>query len=202
MQLIYSLTEDLTQLKMFGMKVRTFTNMSFIDSYQTLTEYGICYTTNNMLAFNLSTALLMENRIQTEDPLYKNSKLNGLKAGNMFDVDSTSSYSFIGFSSAISFYLHSPYETMNIAQGFDSTNDTYEFETFSTEIIATKKFREDTPISQRGCRFNTESNLTHFKVYSKLLCLSECRLDAAMKLCGCIPHFYPNNSTNIFDFNI
>lgn len=201
LHLIYSLTDDWTQEQInIEQKVRNVNDLAFIKSFQILTEYGICYTTNSLLALNLSTALLMENKILPEDPFYKKLKLYEMRFGNIFEGDIT--YSFFGFPSAVSIYLHSSYETMNIARSLGYSNEAYELEAYSIEIVTTKQFREDSFISQRGCRFHSESNLTHFKVYSKLLCLSECRLDAAMKLCGCIPHFYPNNSKNNLNFNI
>lgn len=200
LSLIYNLTEDWTRRTTnIELKVRNVNNMEFIRATQILTEYGICYTTNNLLAVNLSTALLMENRILPEDPFYKKSTLHDVRFGNLFDGDMT--YSFIGFPSAITIYLHSPYETMNIARSIGYTQEAYEFEAFSIEIITTKQFRTDTFISQRGCRFHSESNLTHYKVYSKLLCLSECRLNIALEHCGCIPYFYPNNSKSAMDFD-
>lgn len=55
-------------------------------------------------------------------------------------------------------------------------------------------FCRDTTVRQRHCRFVTESNLTHFKIYSRGLCMQECRLNLVYRLCGCIPHFYPNQS--------
>lgn len=116
--------------------------------------------------------------------------MNLVKLGNLFDGDMT--YSFIGFPSALTVYVHSPYETMNIARPIGYTAEAYEFEAFSNEIITTEQFRTETFISQRKCRFNSESNLTHYDFYSKNLCLSECRLNLAMKHCGCIPFFYPN----------
>lgn len=192
LRLIYTLTEDLTRKTgNVELKVRNVNNMEFIRATQVLTEYGICYTTNNLLALNLSTALLLENKILPEDPFYKKTRLHDVRFGNLFDGDMT--YSFIGFPSAITIYLHSPYETMNIARSIGYTNEAYEFEAYSIEIITTKDFRQDTFISQRGCRFHSESNLTHYKVYSKLLCQSECRLNIAFSHCGCIPYFYPNN---------
>jgi acid-sensing ion channel, other len=56
MMLIYNLTEDLT-LKSGQdqeLKVRNVNNLEFIRSLQTLTEYGICYTTNNFIAPKLT----------------------------------------------------------------------------------------------------------------------------------------------------
>lgn len=51
-------------------------------------------------------------------------------------------------------------------------------------------------IGQRGCRFRDESDLLHFPVYTKGLCQQQCRLDMVQRLCGCIPHFYPNRIEN------
>lgn len=192
LRLIYDLTEDLTRKTgNIEIKVRNVNNMEFIRATQVLTEFGICYTSNSLLSVNMSTALLMDNKILPDDPFYKKTVLHDIRFGNLFDGDMT--YSFIGFTSPITVYLHSPYETMNIARSIGYTNEAYEFEAYSVEIITTKDFREDTFIQQRGCRFHSESNLTHYKVYSKNLCLSECRLNLVLKRCGCIPYFYPNN---------
>lgn len=184
---IHNLTKDLG--------VRTVSNLEFIRSTQTLTEYGICYITNNLLTVNLSTYMLLENKLPEEDTFFKKKIVHDVKFGNFFDGDIT--YSFIGFVSPITMFIHSPYEAMNIARSMGWAKEAYEFEAFSTEIITTKQFRSDTSIEQRGCRFQSESNLTHYKVYSKFLCLSECRLELVYKHCSCIPHFYPNNSNKV-----
>lgn len=191
--LIYNLTEDLTRkTSNMELKVRNVNNMEYIRTTQVLTEYGICYTTNNFLAANLSASWIIEKKVQQEDPFYRTSKLYDVRFGNLFDGDMT--YSFIGFETAITIFLHSPYEFINVARSVGYTTEAYEFEAYSIEIITTSDFKEDTSISQRRCRFSSESNLTHFNVYSKGICLQECRLQLAFKECGCIPHFYPNNS--------
>lgn len=193
--LIFNLTDDLTRTALvYETKVKNVNNLEHIRTTQVLTEYGICYTTNNFLAANFSAPWIIEQKIQEEDPFFRNSKLYNVRFGNLFDGDMT--YSFIGFQTAITIFLHSPYEFMNIARSAGYTTEAYEFEAFSIEIITTPDFKSDTSISQRGCRFHTESNLTHFNVYSKGICLQECRLQLAYKHCGCIPHFYPNNSKN------
>uniref|UniRef100_A0A182ILU4 Amiloride-sensitive sodium channel n=1 Tax=Anopheles atroparvus TaxID=41427 RepID=A0A182ILU4_ANOAO len=147
MTLIYNLTRDLTRIDDTELRVRTQSNLEFLRTYQTLTEYGICYTTNSFISSNLTARLI---------------------------------------------FYHSPYETLNIAKFQPLTTEAHEYETFSIEIVTTKDFKADTTISQRGCRFTYESNLTHYSIYTKDICLQECRIQLAYKLCGCIPHFYPN----------
>lgn len=106
LRLIYDLTEDLTRRssKDIEKKVRNVNDKDYIRSTQILTEYGICYTTNNILALNLSTALMMDNKILPEDPYYKNQTLHDVRYGNLFDGDIT--YTFIGFTMPITIYLH------------------------------------------------------------------------------------------------
>ena len=200
MQLIYNLTEDLSFRKGLNEKLRNTNNEDFIKVTQILTENGICYTTNSILAVNLSTSILIDGKDPAIDDDYvkKNKKIYTTRFINIFDGEM--SYSFFGFVSAIIIYLHSPYEIMNVARSIVSTNDSLQFKAVSIDIVTTDQFRQDTSISQRGCRFHGESNLTHFKVYTKLLCNSECRIILAMRHCNCIPHFYPNLSKHFYYF--
>ncbi|XP_049548324.1 sodium channel protein Nach [Anopheles darlingi] len=190
MKVIYNLTRDLSQLDDPELRVRTQSNLEFLRTYQTLTEYGICYTTNSFISSNLTASLLLEGRAKPLDHFYSTRVVRDVRFGNLFDGDIT--YSFIGFEPPISIFYHSPYETLNIANFQPLTNEAQEFETFSFELVSNNEFREHTTISQRGCRFIDESNLTHYSIYTKGLCQQECRINLAFKLCGCIPHFYPN----------
>jgi acid-sensing ion channel, other len=176
MQLIYNLTEDMTYRKGIEKKVRNSNSQDYIKVTQVLTEHGICYTTNNMLAVNLSSSFMIANKVGPvdEDYIASGKKVYDVRFGNLFDGDM--SYSFFGFNSGIIIYMHSPYEIMNIARSIAFTNEAFEFEVTSIEIVTTEDFRQDTFISQRGCRFHHDSNLTHFKVYTKMLCHSECRI--------------------------
>jgi hypothetical protein len=54
-------------------------------------------------------------------------------------------------------------------------------------------------LSQRKCRFLEESELRISPVYSYNLCRMQCRVDQAMRLCGCIPHFYRTKSKSNID---
>lgn len=90
LKLIYNLTENLTlRTGNIELKVRNVNNLEFIRATQILTEYGICYTTNSLLALNLSTTLLMENRLLPPDPFYKKYNLHDVRFGNLFDGDMT-----------------------------------------------------------------------------------------------------------------
>ncbi|XP_039436738.1 uncharacterized protein LOC120418426 isoform X2 [Culex pipiens pallens] len=191
MSLIANLTEDLTRRDDQELRVRSQNNLEYIRTMQTLTEYGICYTTNNLIAPNLTTSQLLRGHPPEEDYFYRNHKLHDVRFGNLFDGDVT--YSFIGFDTPISVFYHSPYEMMNIARYQPYSKEAYEFEAYSIEIVTGADFQDDTSVSQRACRFSFESNLTHYGIYTKGICLQECRLKMAYQHCGCIPHFYPNN---------
>lgn len=83
---------------------------------------------------------------------------------------------------------------MNIAKAMATTPDTLEFEVFTTEMLAEPFLQENTWVIQRKCRFHNESNLEHYPIYTRKLCLAECRVKLMMEKCGCIPHFVPNKS--------
>jgi hypothetical protein len=59
----------------------------------------------------------------------------------------------------------------------------------SLTIYSTRDVRS-LSLSQRKCRFLEESDLHISPVYSYNLCRMQCRMNQAMRLCGCIPHFY------------
>ncbi|XP_058056476.1 sodium channel protein Nach [Anopheles bellator] len=190
MKTIYNLTRDLSRLDDTELRVRTQSNLEYLRTLQTLTEYGICYTTNSFISSNLTASLLLVGRQKPPDAFYSTRVVHDVRFGNLFDGDIT--YSFIGFEPPISIFYHSPYDTPNIANFQPLSNDAQEFETFSIELVTTKDFKAETSISQRGCRFTDESNLTHYSIYTQGICQQECRITLAFKLCGCIPHFYPN----------
>ncbi|CRL02236.1 CLUMA_CG015089, isoform A [Clunio marinus] len=192
LNLIYNLTEDLTIRKMKYLENKM--KYEYLKVTQVLTEYGLCYVTNNFLANNLSTSFLLENKISELHSSFDGKLVHDVVSANIFD--GRTSFNLLGFPSPITVFMHSAYETMNIARTYGYINETFEFTTHSSEIITTDTLKEDTSISQRNCRFHSESNLTHFKVYTKYLCMSECRLNIALDLCGCIPWFYFNEVSN------
>lgn len=81
--------------------------------------------------------------------------------------------------------------------GYVTTSFNYHIET--KEIISDKNFKENASIMRRRCRFQDENDLQHFPIYTKNLCISECRLELIYKTCNCIPHFYTNNGNSVID---
>lgn len=88
-------------------------------------------------------------------------------------------------------YFHGPYEVADIAsKRLYAESDSYQQIYLSGLTIFTTDRARHLTVKQRKCRMYYESNLRHFPVYSYTLCRMECRAKLALKLCGCLPHFY------------
>lgn len=143
------------------------------------------------LVLTLFSSFLLSNIFPDMERYYYDiERIKLVKHGNLFDGHLT--YNFNGFNRLITIYLHSPYEVMNIAKSMGTTPDTLEFEVFSTEMLVEPYLQHNTWVIQRKCRFHNESNLQHYPIYTRRLCLAECRWKLMMEKCGCIPHFIPN----------
>lgn len=60
-------------------------------------------------------------------------------------------------------------------------------------------------MDHRRCRFETEilSNYSYpFGVYTKNLCLADCRIETAIQMCGCRPFFYKTGDKQFSIFKI
>lgn len=55
MKVLAKLTEDKSQEDIFDNKIKNINDLEPISVVRTLTEFGICYTTNNYVAANMST---------------------------------------------------------------------------------------------------------------------------------------------------
>lgn len=267
MMLIFNLTRDLSRVKNIDQRIRTYRNTQTMRTEQILTERGICYMSNNFLAFTLSAKYYCGNHMWTlslsfifysclctrflltgehpaplgVDTIDAGDGVHVLDVlyGNLFDGDM--GYNMVGFQDFISVFVgndrpllfrwtrfrpfqinvHSPFETINIGKLSFYANYAFEYHCYATEIIADQAFQRwvwleceafpfaecisssrSTTVRQRHCRFNDESNLTHYRTYTQGLCFQECRLNLVYKLCHCIPHFYPNRSTNMSMYSV
>lgn len=88
-------------------------------------------------------------------------------------------------------FIHGPYETTDASSKSIVSDNGYFLQVYLTALtIFTSGRAKAMSVGQRKCRFYDESNLKHSPVYSYKLCRMECRINAAIKLCGCIPFFY------------
>lgn len=63
--------------------------------------------------------------------------------------------------------------------------------TFSAEQTWTTEATRELSIKQRGCVFDGEIPLEFSLDYSYATCSIQCRMKQCLKLCNCVPHFYP-----------
>lgn len=61
----------------------------------------------------------------------------------------------------------------------------------SPEVIKSDSTIRPMDAIQRDCWFKDEVNLVFSKKYSFESCTAECRASYTVRLCGCLPFFYP-----------
>ncbi|XP_037959281.1 uncharacterized protein LOC119688686 [Teleopsis dalmanni] len=189
----YNTFKDKSELSIIDTKIRGSAGSNIIYTRQVLTEYGLCYITNTYLEPKYSSYYFFYGKpFETN---YKDLKLIKVIKGGYFSEDM--SYTFKGFfNTPIEPYIHSPHEVMQVDKSLGTTEEACNHFMETLEIITEEDFDTGTTINQRQCRFQHETNLTHFPIYTKNLCVQECRLNLVYKICGCIPHFYPNRIAN------
>uniref|UniRef100_A0A1B0ETT1 Sodium channel protein Nach n=1 Tax=Glossina morsitans morsitans TaxID=37546 RepID=A0A1B0ETT1_GLOMM len=189
MELIYNVTADMTRNPIDMYRARCIHDNANIQVRQVLTEYGLCYLTNNYLGQKYTSSFLIYGQYPDVNPFEGKKPFRKILSGSFFDKDV--SYTFIGFPESIDLFVHSPYDVMKVDSNFGYAEDHLEFDPATMEIVTGTGF-DEASVRQRHCRFPHESNLTHFPIYTKNICLQECRLNLVYKTCKCIPHFYPN----------
>ncbi|KAH8287901.1 hypothetical protein KR018_006959 [Drosophila ironensis] len=191
MELIYNLTFDSTYEPNEKLRTRCIDGQANIDVRQVLTEFGLCYLGNTRLGKEYSSRYLIFGEYP-EVMTYENTHPQlPYQIGSYFEKDV--GYTLLGFSSeAIDSYVHSAFEVSKVDSNFGYTTDGVVYDPVSEEIIAEDNLEKETTVLMRKCRYYHESNLTHFPFYTRNVCLQECRINLAYKICKCIPHFYPN----------
>lgn len=68
----------------------------------------------------------------------------------------------------------------------------------SMQSTKTHEKVHDLKIHQRNCVYGNEVKFKHLteQPYSYSACLSDCKIDQALKLCGCLPPFHRTRSMN------
>lgn len=147
MSLIFKLTEDWSRRNGGNIqeyKVKTMMDRDFVETEQVLTEFGICYSTNNYLLYNISTAWLLRRRLAPPlrfDRYYDDKTIFSIAAGNQFDgeVSITNKGYNRGF---IKLFVHSPYDIMDVARKDYVTDSMITFRCLGVMIVADDDFRE------------------------------------------------------------
>ncbi|XP_018798894.1 PREDICTED: sodium channel protein Nach [Bactrocera latifrons] len=157
--------------------------------YETLTEFGICHSVNSLVA-----------RYNSYD-YWKRNDWNILDHGDRVTVhplDGEIYAQIINLSTAYDVYFHGSGDIPNISKQrytFPETDYTT-VELIALEIYTAEEARAFTT-KQRKCRYQYEAEeMRTSPIYSFGLCLAECRMFFALKVCGCVPHFYRNRLKN------
>lgn len=99
-------------------------------------------------------------------------------------------------------YYHGPFTLpSNLNKIYKDDTDQKSYVTFDVVpfIIMSQEDIKSLFEFQRKCKFSDESSLDYFpQVYSRDLCLYECRMKKFLDLCKCIPFFYGRKSMEIF----
>ncbi|XP_017042709.1 sodium channel protein Nach-like [Drosophila ficusphila] len=195
MELIYNLTYDRTYDPNERQRTRCFDGATKIHARQVLTEWGLCYLTNSELGKDYSARYFIFGKYPEPNTFELASNTVDFMFGTYFSMDMQ--YTFLGFSSdAIFSFAHSAFDVMKVDASFGYATEGVTYELTSREVISEENLENETTVTMRKCRFYHETNLTHFPFYTRNICLQECRINLAYKICKCIPHFYPNRISN------
>ncbi|XP_075153892.1 pickpocket 10 [Haematobia irritans] len=194
METIYNLTSEDRLNPDESHRIRCIDNDQYIHTRQVLTEYGLCYMANNLVDERYSSKYLLFGSLPEPNKYELEHNMLTIQLGSF--PDRYKDYTFIGFRSPIDLYAHSVHEVMKVDNNFGYSTENLYYEPLAPEITTAENFETDATIRQRNCRFSHESNLPHFPVYTKNICMQECRLQLVYKMCKCIPHFYPNRIKN------
>lgn len=101
-------------------------------------------------------------------------------------------------------YYHGPFTLpSNLNKIYKDDTDQKSYVTFDVIpfIIMSQEDIKSLFEFQRKCKFSDESALDYFpQIYSRDLCLYECRMKKFLDLCKCIPFFYGRKSMKIIFF--
>ncbi|KAH8252784.1 hypothetical protein KR032_001892 [Drosophila birchii] len=153
--------------------------------YETQTEFGICHSVNSLVA-----------RYNSFD-YWRSGDWSILDHGDRVTVhplDGEIYAQIINLSTAYDVYFHGAGDVPSISkQRYTFPESDYTtVELIALEIYTNEEARAFNT-KQRSCRFNYEAeDMMTVPIYSFGLCLSECRMFFALRVCGCIPHFYRN----------
>lgn len=147
MSLIYNLTQDWSRRhggNIQEYKVRTTLDRDFVETEQVLTEFGICYSTNNYLLNNISSGWLLRRKLPLAmrfDHYFDDKEIYSIVSGNQFDGEV--SFTNKGYNSGyIKIFVHSPYDIMDVARKDYVTREVITFHCMGVMVVADDEFQE------------------------------------------------------------
>ncbi|XP_066154583.1 sodium channel protein Nach-like [Euwallacea fornicatus] len=151
---------------------------------QVITEAGICYCFNSHLAVYFSPKYWKANEREI---------MPGTPILDLHPLDGEGFAHIANITTSFNVYFHGPHEVLDVRRrpmfvAKDRLLQVY----FKALSIINSDDTKALTVRQRKCRFYHESNLSHFPVYSYMICRMECRIQLSLQLCGCVPHFYRN----------
>ncbi|XP_062557136.1 uncharacterized protein LOC134221994 [Armigeres subalbatus] len=155
----------------------------YLELTPTVTELGLCLSVNSKVAEYNSYHYWNNHRwdLIPSKPTVVVHPLDGEVYGQLIKLENSYEVYFHG-------YMEVPEiskRRYSFLEAFYTTVELHALE------IKTSPKAVDLSVSQRKCRFTHEADVLHFSpVYSYNLCRIECRMRLAMKICGCVPHFY------------
>ena len=99
MHIIYNLTENYLLLSKNSIRIHAIADLWLVHCQQILTEWGICYSTNNYLIDELSTSNLLYGKKPPKNPYEDTPQFHQTISMNVFDGDGI--FSFTGFKGPI-----------------------------------------------------------------------------------------------------
>ncbi|XP_028030795.1 pickpocket protein 28-like [Bombyx mandarina] len=144
-----------------------------------ITEAGVCYSTNSLGIADVAVTV-SDSNVTLNYPI--GCKYSSQICYVMFEV-----------AEPIDFYVHSPYDIVDVASQasrvYPSLSRRSELTVMETRCA--KGVRELAP-RRRGCLFIDEPTDDRKKIYSANTCRLSCRSKRAVELCGCRPFYYVN----------
>ncbi|XP_041968432.1 acid-sensing ion channel 4-A-like [Aricia agestis] len=143
-----------------------------------VTEAGVCHTINSLATTD--SAINMNSTPSSAESL-----------PHTCAYSAQGCYLVIETSRVVRYYIHSPYDTADVAlpAGLIFPSLSRFTELTLTETRAGAGVR-DLPPARRACRHTDEPTSPGRRVYSTNICRLGCRARLALRLCGCKPFYY------------
>lgn len=89
--------------------------------------------------------------------------------------------------------VHFPEDSVDFPSNIATVQPGYHVKALVTpSVLQTDKAVRSLPVTQRNCLFPDENILDMKGKYRHVSCMAECRMQAILHRCNCIPFYYPH----------